>query len=204
MPGFYRRREGDASIHLVVWKFAEYGVETLPPDDDERVTDEDGRSALATAQHRGREVRRAWLETLGPGERSAVWAWAAFTATFGTTRALTHWIRAGHGPSGGGMSLGGKHFHHYNIGIATLAAVGLVALRGTERARRHPVVATSYGAGSALIVDELALLLDLEDVYWAREGRTSVDAAVLVIGLGGLATAGFEFWPRAHRALWGR
>ncbi|PPJ27002.1 hypothetical protein C5E45_22050 [Nocardia nova] len=161
-------------------------------------------SALATAQHRSREVRRAWLETLGPGERSAVWAWAAFTATFGTTRALTHWIRAGHGPSGGGLSLGGKHFHHYNIGIATLAAVGLVALRGTERARRHPVVATSYGAGSALIVDELALLLDLEDVYWAREGRTSVDAAVLVIGLGGLATAGFEFWPRAHRALWGR
>ena len=79
----------------------------------------------------------------------------------------------------------------------------MVAVRGTERARRHPVVATSYGAGCALIVDELALLLDLEDVYWARQGRTSVDAAILVIGAGGVATAGFEFWPRAHRALWG-
>ena len=144
------------------------------------------------------------METLGPGERSTVWAWAAFTATFGATRALTHWIRAGHGPVGGGIILGGRHFHHYNLGIAMIEAVGLVALRGTERSRRHPVVATSYGAGSALIVDELALLLDLEDVYWAREGRTSVDAAVIVIGLGGVATAGFEFWPRAQRALWGR
>ncbi|WP_067902399.1 hypothetical protein [Nocardia vaccinii] len=168
------------------------------------MTDRESRRALATAQHRVREVRRAWTETLGPGERSAVWAWAAFTTTFGVTRVLTHWIRAGHGPTGGGFRLGGRHFHHYNIGIAMLAAVGLVALRGTERARRHPVVATSYGAASALIIDELALLLDLEDVYWAREGRTSVDAAIVVIGTGGVATAGFEFWPRAHHALWGR
>ncbi|WP_227981211.1 hypothetical protein [Nocardia spumae] len=160
-------------------------------------------SALATARHRARAVRRAWVESLGPGERSAVWAWASFTTTFAATRALTHWIRAGHGPSSGGFTVGGRHFHHYNIGIAMLEAVGLVALRGTERARRHPVVATSYGAGSALIVDELALLLDLEDVYWAREGRTSVDAAILVIGLGGMTTAGFEFWPRARRALRG-
>ncbi|WP_174362159.1 hypothetical protein [Nocardia veterana] len=155
-------------------------------------------------RRRARAVRRAWLEALGPGERSTVVAWAAFTATFATTRALTHWIRAGHGPGGGGISLGGRHFHHYNIGIALLAAVGAVAVRGTERARRHPMVATSYGAGSALIVDELALLLNLEDVYWAREGRTSVDAAIVVIGLGGVATAGFEFWPRARRALSGR
>ncbi|WP_038553983.1 hypothetical protein [Nocardia nova] len=159
---------------------------------------------MSTARHRGRAVHRAWLETLGPGERSAVLAWAAFTATFGATRALTHWIRAGHGPAGGGITLGGRHFHHYNIGIAMLATVGAVAVRGTERARRHPLVATSYGAGCALIVDELALLLDLEDVYWARQGRTSVDTAVLVIGVGGLTTAGFEFWPRAHRALRGR
>src|SRR6202011_1584271 len=114
---------------------------------------------------RWRRVRVAWENKLGPGQRSAVWAWSAFTLTFGGVRALTHWIKAGHGPAGGGMSVGGKHFHHYNIGIAMLATLGMVALRGTERHRRPPVAAVAYGAGSALIVDELALLLDLQDVY---------------------------------------
>jgi hypothetical protein len=46
----------------------------------------------------------------------------------------------------------------------------------------------SYGSGLALIVDEFALLLDLKDVYWARQGRLSVD-----IGIGGIAVAGSYF-----------
>ena len=62
-------------------------------------------------------------------------AWVSFTVTFAGVRALTHWIRAGHGPSGGGVSVGGKHFHHYNIGIALLATVAAVGLRGTETQR---------------------------------------------------------------------
>lgn len=99
------------------------------------------------------------------------------------------------------MSLHGRHFHHYNLGLAALAGVGAVAVRGSEKQRRHPTVSISYGVGTALIVDELALLLDLEDVYWAKEGRTSVDAAVIIIGLGGLMAAGFEFWPAARRVL---
>lgn len=150
------------------------------------------------------KIREAWENNLDPGERSAVWAWTAFTVTFGSVRVLTHWIKAGHGPSGGGMSIGGKHFHHYNIGIGMLTGLGAVALRGTERHRHHPAAAIAYGAGSALIVDELALLLDLQDVYWANEGRISVDAAIGVIGVGGLATAGFEFWPAVHHAIWDR
>ncbi|HEY7918224.1 MAG TPA: hypothetical protein VIE45_01160, partial [Streptosporangiaceae bacterium] len=54
-----------------------------------------------------------------------------------------------------------------------------------DRHRRHPAVAVSYGAALALIVDEFALLLDLRDVYWARQGRISVD-----LGVGGSALAG--------------
>jgi len=72
-------------------------------------------------------------------------AWTGFGATFAITRAITHWVRAGHGPSGGGMSGGGRHLHHYNIGILLLAAVGAVALRGEERHRRHGLTATAYG-----------------------------------------------------------
>ena len=66
-----------------------------------------------------------------------------------------------------------------------LAGVGAIAVRGEDRHRRHPAVAVSYGAALALIVDEFALLLDLKDVYWARQGRISVD-----LGVGGSAVAG--------------
>ena len=44
-------------------------------------------------------------------------------------------------------------------------------MRGSERQRRHPAVAIAYGAAAALVVDELALLLNLEGVYWAYGGR---------------------------------
>lgn len=98
-------------------------------------------------------------------------------------------------------SVGGKHFHHYNIGIAMLTAVGAVAIRGAERHRRHPLTALSYGTGTALIVDELALLLDLEDVYWSRQGRESVDVAITLISAGGVVIAGLAFWPEARKAL---
>ncbi|MFC9790900.1 hypothetical protein, partial [Rhodococcus sp. NPDC127528] len=144
-------------------------------------------------------LRHEWHARLDPSEQSAVISWGAFTTTFVAVRALTHWIRAGHGPKGGGMSLGGRHFHHYNIGIALLTAVGAVAIRGSEKNRRHPAVALAYGSGGALIVDELALLLDLEDVYWAKQGRTSVDAAVGVIAAGATFFAGLPFWPAAMR-----
>ncbi|BBX44543.1 hypothetical protein GCM10009641_55230 [Mycobacterium cookii] len=146
-------------------------------------------------------MRDEWRARLEPGEQATVLAWAAFTVTFAGLRALTHWIRAGHGPSGGGMSVGGRHFHHYNLGIALLAGVGAMGLRGTERQRRHPAAAIAFGSANAMIVDELALLLDLKDVYWANDGRKSVDAAVGLIAVGGTIVAGLPFWPHARRAL---
>jgi hypothetical protein len=146
-------------------------------------------------------LRDEWNTHLQPGEQATVLAWSAFTVTFGGLRALTHWIRAGHGPSGGGMSLGGKHFHHYNLGIVLLAGVAALGLRGTEEQRRHPAAAIAYGSANAMIVDELALLLDLKDVYWANEGRESVDTAIGIIAAGGTIVAGMPFWPHARRAL---
>jgi hypothetical protein len=146
-------------------------------------------------------LRHQWNERLSPGEQATVLAWASFTLTFGGLRGLTHWIRAGHGPSGGGVSLGGKHFHHYNIGIGMLTTVGAVGLRGTEKQRRHPAAAVAFGAANAMIVDELALLLDLKDVYWAQDGRKSVDAAVGLIAAGATVAAGLPFWPHARHAL---
>jgi hypothetical protein len=90
---------------------------------------------------------------------------------------VTHAIRDGKGPFRN-LSVGGEHLHHYMWGIGLLAGVGAVAVKGDEQLRRHPATALAYGVGLALIMDEFALLLDLKDVYWAKQGRISVDLAV--------------------------
>ena len=146
-------------------------------------------------------IRRHWHQELRPERRTEVVSWASFATTWVGVRALTHWIRRGHGPHGGGISLGGEHFHHYNLGILGLETIGAAAIFGTEP-RRHPLAAAAgYGMSTALIVDEAALLLDLKDVYWAKQGRTSVDLAVGIIALGGLAAAGGSFWAAVGREL---
>lgn len=133
------------------------------------------------------ELHRAYHSELDPGQRSALLSWLAFTATFAGVRGITWSIRAGRGPFRN-ISAGGEHLHHYLWGIGLLAGVGAVAVRGEDEHRRHPAVALSYGSGLALIVDEFALLLDLKDVYWARQGRISVD-----LGVGAIAAAGSYF-----------
>jgi hypothetical protein len=141
------------------------------------------------------EVQQAFREELHPGQQSALISWLAFTATFGLVRAITYSIKSGRGPLRN-ISAGGVHLHHYLWGILLVASIGGVALRGDERTRRHPLVATGYGSGLALIVDEFALLLDLQDVYWAEQGRVSVDVAIGMIAGTGSILAG---WPVLRR-----
>ncbi len=76
-----------------------------------------------------------------------------------------------------------------------------MGLRGTEKQRHHPAAAVAFGSANALIVDELALLLELDDVYWSADGRESVDVALGLIATGATVVAGMPFWPHAHRAL---
>jgi len=134
-----------------------------------------------------RAVRRAYEEELTAGQKSALTSWLAFTGTFAGLRVITYSIRDGVGPFQN-LSVGGEHLHHYMWGIGLLSGVGAVAVRGDEEHRRHPAVAVSYGSGLALIVDEFALLLDLRDVYWAKQGRISID-----VGVGVIAAAGSYF-----------
>jgi hypothetical protein len=133
------------------------------------------------------QLRRVLRDDLDLGQRAALGSWLSFTATFAAVRGITYSIRAGRGPFRN-VSAGGEHLHHYLWGIGLLAGVGAVAVHGEERYRSHPAVAMSYGTGLALIVDEFALLLDLRDVYWAKQGRVSVD-----VGIGGIAATGSYF-----------
>ena len=131
-----------------------------------------------------KDVRRVYHEELDAGQRSALLSWLAFTTTFGAVRGITYSIKAGRGPFGN-LSVGGEHLHHYMWGIGLLSGVGGIAVHGEDKQRRHPVVAISYGVGLALIVDEFALLLDLKDVYWAKQGRISVDLGIVGSSLAG-------------------
>jgi hypothetical protein len=132
-------------------------------------------------------LRHVLSEDLDPGQRAELRSWLAFSTTFAGVRGITYSIRSGHGPFRN-ISAGGEHLHHYMWGIGMLAGVGAVAVHGDDKMRRHPAVAIGYGSGLALIVDEFALLLDLKDVYWARQGRVSVD-----LGVGFIAAAGSYF-----------
>jgi hypothetical protein len=132
-------------------------------------------------------LQDSYYDDLEPAQRAAMFSWLAFATTFTAVRGITGSIRSGHGPFRN-MSAGGEHLHHYLWGIGMLAGVGAIAVHGQDSSRKHPAVALSYGSGLALIVDEFALLLDLKDVYWAKQGRISVD-----LGIGTIATVGSYF-----------
>ena len=72
--------------------------------------------------------------------------------------------------------VGGMHLHHLVFGILLLLGFGYLWLAqvgtGIGRSLDWPsrLTALLYGVGAALTLDEFALWLRLEDVYWAREG----------------------------------
>lgn len=130
-----------------------------------------------------------------PRRERAVLSAAGFNIAFLTCRVVTHSIRAGVGPFHN-LSTGGRHLHHCTFGIFGLMGIGYVwtyqwAL-GTPGA--HPVpsrtTATLYGVASALTLDEFALWFDLEDDYWTKAGRKSIDAVALFSSLLTIGVAG--------------
>jgi hypothetical protein len=135
------------------------------------------------------DLRAAYLTDLTSHQRSALTGWASFSTTFAGVRLITHAIKDDRGPFHN-VGAGGVHLHHYMWGLLGLAGVGAVAVGGDQASTAHPLVATVYGSSLALIVDEFALLLDLQDVYWQKQGRVSVDLAVAIIAALGLYFTG--------------
>ena len=85
---------------------------------------------------------------------------------------------------------GGLHVHHLVFGIVLMLMCGFV-LALQPGSPWSEVVAAGFGIGAGLTLDEYALWLHLDDVYWAEEGRRSVDAVVVAALIGGLALMGF-------------
>jgi len=107
-----------------------------------------------------------------------------FLVTFGVVRGITHLIRAGIGPFHN-VTSGGLHIHHLVWGILILILVGYVWLieQGVGSNWIASLTAILFGVGAALTLDEFALWLNLQDVYWAGAGRESIDAVIIFISL---------------------
>ncbi len=105
-----------------------------------------------------------------------------FLVAFGIVRGITHLIRAGVGPFHD-VSNGTLHIHHLVWGILLLLVVGYAWLIQPNSVWVSRVTAFAFGAGAALTLDEFALWLNFQDVYWARQGRESIDAVVIFAAL---------------------
>jgi len=120
----------------------------------------------------------------------------AFIVTFGATRIVTRSIRA----AGAGaprrrslvkdITIGGVHIHHQVWGILLVLVSALLEFAYQPDTPWLEILGAAFGAGAALILDEFALSIYLDDVYWAEEGQTSIDAVVLGACLCGVLLVG--------------
>ncbi len=118
----------------------------------------------------------------------------AFLATFGFIRTSAHLIRAQVRWWPGNVEVGGTHVHHLVWGILLLLVTGYVGVAIAPASPWKEIVAVLFGVGTGLTLDEFALWLDLEDVYWTEHGRRSVDAVIVAAALSGIVLVGFNAW----------
>ena len=128
-------------------------------------------------------------DVIEPGKLPLLVCFAAFVITFLTTRGITRAIRAGHGPFHN-ISDGGTHVHHAVPGIVLLIAGAFLAVDSSPHSVTAVVAAVAVGIGTSLVLDEFALILHLQDVYWTDEGRVSVEMVSLAFGCLGLLLVG--------------
>ena len=119
----------------------------------------------------------------------------SFFLTFATVRGMVFCI-AHHIPPFHYIIMEGRHIHHLVFGILILLFVGYGWLcevgNGSDSSSilASSVMSLLYGLGAALTLDEFALWLNLKDVYFAREGRSSFDAIILFGSLLAISTLG--------------
>lgn len=128
-----------------------------------------------------------------PGRESGFLVLLAFLVSFLFIRTSARLTRSPKVPWWpGGVESGGLHIHHLVWGISLLLAAGFTAFVSNLEAPWWQITAIAFGIGAGLTLDEFALWLRLRDVYWAEEGRESIDAVVVVALLGGLVVLGLQ------------
>jgi hypothetical protein len=147
------------------------------------------------------QVARAGYREVSTRENAMFNLLTSFVGTFIAARLITHTLRGRtrFGPFRS-VRVGRRHIHHFvpGIVIAFLAGTGAIVTRdeGLE-----PILAVPFGLGMGLTLDESALLLELEDVYWSREGILSVQITLAVTALLASIALGLRFLRRGEQAV---
>jgi hypothetical protein len=135
-----------------------------------------GTAARAAAGDAVAVIREGYRET-SSRENAVLNMLVAFLVAFAGARTTTYLIRSGHRfwPLGN-VTVRDRHIHHFVPGIVLtlIAGTASIAVRDEDIDKW---MAIPFGAGTALILDESALLLELEDVYWSEEGVLSLQIA---------------------------
>ena len=119
-----------------------------------------------------------------------------FLGSFALVRLSTWAIRDNRGPFRN-VSIGGRHIHHFVPGILLAFGSGTAALLSDDDLEQW--LALPMGAGFGLTFDEAALLLDLRDVYWSREGLLSVQLSLGATAILSIAILTLRMLRRGER-----
>lgn len=116
-----------------------------------------------------------------------------FILSFAFIRMSTRLMRSPKVPwwPGSIVSDSGVHLHHLVFGIVTMMVSGAAGFAAFGNSPWTEICAFAFGIGAGLTIDEFALWVYLDDVYWAKEGRSSIDATVIAAALMLLALLGF-------------
>lgn len=145
--------------------------------------------------HLRRKIVAAYQQHVDYRRQAALWMWVTFIATFIFLRVLTFGIRYHLIPAKNVVTSSGLHIHHFVWGIVILLLVGFLGIALWSE-RLHPWLGAVFGIGAALVLDEYALWLNLQDVYWLPAGRSSIDVVILVAAVLGLYYAADRFWKQ--------
>ena len=128
-------------------------------------------------------VAVAGYESMSTRETALLNLLGSFSLTFVAARLSTYLIRrrAGSWPLGDVM-IGKRHIHHFVPGIVLAFLAGGTSVVSRD-VRLDPLLAVPFGMGVALTLDESALLLRFDDVYWTEEGIVSVQITLAALAL---------------------
>ena len=146
-------------------------------------------------------VAREGYRVVSTRENSMFNLLTSFASTFLLARSITYVLRTrGNVGPFRNLRVARRHVHHYVPGIMIAFASGTGAIL-TRNERLEPVLAIPFGVGMGLTLDESALLLELEDVYWTREGLLSVQITLTVIAMLGALALGLRFLRRGEELV---
>ncbi len=134
-----------------------------------------------------------WNDQILANNRQGVFlVLAGFILSFAFIRMSTRLMRSPKVPwwPGSVVSESGVHLHHLVFGIVTMMIAGTLGFAAHGESPWAEICGFLFGVGAGLTIDEFALWVYLDDVYWAEEGRSSIDATVIAAAAMGLVVLG--------------